>query len=109
MKNARSLSRRFASRLGRILLGGFSFVTLSGTAFAPELQIKSVFLDSPNHLIVAYDAQAGSTYTLLQGHSVTNINTPVATNTGVNGAAFFSQTVAPTNREGYFRIAAMPD
>ena len=108
MNTSFSLCRRLASRLVGTLFSGFLLCFALDSASAPELQIKSVKLDSPNHVTITYDAQEGASYTLLQGNSVTNISTPVATNSGVYGAAFFSQSIAPTNRGSYFRIAAIP-
>ncbi|MBI3414804.1 MAG: hypothetical protein HY043_05695 [Verrucomicrobia bacterium] len=106
MNNSFSLCRRLVSRLAGILLPGFLLLSTLDSALAPELAIKQVKLDSPGHVTITYDAEAGASYTLLQGHSVTNINTPVATNSGAVGAAFFAQTVAATNRETFFLIAA---
>ena len=89
MKAASSCGRP-ADRLVGIVLSGFLFCLALDSAFAPELRIKSVTLDSPNHVTITYDAQAGSSYTLLQGNSVTNITTPVATNSVASvGAAQF--------------------
>ena len=50
MNNSFFLCRRLASRLAGILLSGFLLLAALDSVFAPELAIKQVKLDSPNHV-----------------------------------------------------------
>ena len=104
MNNAFSLCRRPAGRLGGILLSGFLLILALPSAFAPELAIKQIKLDSPHHVTITYDAEAGANYALLQGNSVTNITTPVATNSGTAGSSFFTHSLPPASQESFYRI-----
>src|SRR5438552_11173743 len=65
---------------------------------AQEFRITGIKLADGNRVVIDYSAQANGTYTLLQGNSVQNVRTPVATNSAATtGAARFSQPVTPAN------------
>ncbi len=84
--------------LGTLLpLGGLALV------LAQELRITAVKVDPTNRLMVEGETDPSSTNVLLKGTSVTNINTPAATNqAAANGLVQFS--VPMPDAEAFFRI-----
>src|SRR5947207_497749 len=76
----------------------------SKPSFAQEFGITQATFESPNRIVIQYNAQTGVSYILLRGDSVTNISIAVATNSGPAGLAQFIQTIPLASRESYFRI-----
>src|SRR5438045_4165863 len=59
--------------------------------FAADLRIQSIKVDPSNRIMIDFEAEANTTYALLQGASVTSINTTVATYAAVTaGPAQFA-------------------
>ncbi len=93
----RRSAKKLAATVGVVLLASLAWV------IAAEFGIKQISVQDGDRVTITYDAQTGAAYTLFHGSSVTNINTPVATNlSGTAGSAQFVQTA--TANESFYRI-----
>lgn len=79
-------------------------IVISNVVLAQDLRIRAVNVSADGNVAIEYSSDANGWFTLLHGHTVEEITTPLQSSVGIQGAAHFRLIKPSTEIAGFFRI-----